>query len=261
MDHLPDLPDAVVAEIMRFAHYGSASGELTCPAARFASVSKKWKKIYSYTHSKKLFVTNELKRIPSWTIGEDLSDNPPGAGRVETITDSYDPSSRRPRLSWWTSSYIFSMGGRNITRNPAEDAAGGPFHLLSGHQAPLLRVSFARPVSLRAIAIAARNRPRMVLLIAKPHGFEQLLAIPPPSPFDRPESGLSFVPIENPSYMDLVASFLPQGTPPSEEVLSYNSALPVVLPEPMSCECGLDIHILQSHERGWVGINRLALFE
>lgn len=80
--------------------------------------------------------------------------------------------------------------------------------------------------------------------------------IPPPNPDYWPCK----VRLGSPEYMRLVARDLPQGTPAKAEAILRNSELPVILPEPMTGE-KLLVEILESHERGWVGINQLALFE
>lgn len=85
-----------------------------------------------------------------------------------------------------------------------------------------------------------------------------VLTIPPPS--QLPEIEQSNPSVRSPHYMELVARELPQGSPPSETAVLRNSALPVVLSEALSCKV-LEICILESHARGWVGINTMALFE
>lgn len=251
------LPDVIIGLTMAFANYGAAKGESACPAAHFASVSKRWKHVYDTCAC---FRTNQLVRVLGWTITYSFSPGGGGAGNVETIVDSWDPpiGSHTP-ARWWTSGLVFKGGRWRGRRN--YDARGGPFDLLPGCPTPpFIQVTLLRPIRLRAIAIAARNRPRKIRLLSG-DGSECILNVRPPSQLDQPELGLSIIPIHSDQYMDLVAMELPQGSPPSLEAVRTNSALPVVLPEPLVCDKRLCIYILQSHERGWVGINQIALFE
>lgn len=259
------LPDDIVATIMSFAELGAAPGEPTCPAARFACVSRRWNRIYYTTAAPLLLIRNPLRRVSEWTIEEIGSGT--AARDIQTVAESWvrPPHFRGP--NWWTSGYVFE-GGR-WTGRYRRDSARGPFPLCNNFHRPVLKITFQRQVQLRALAIEARNRPRKIRLLNAEErssntagtdvvGVEVL--IPPPSRYDLPEIGLSNPPIHSFRYMDTVARELPQGTPPKEEALLQNSALPVVLPEPVKCE-SLVMDILESHERGWVGINRLAFFE
>lgn len=253
---MEDIPDALLGKIMVLADYGAAAGEPTCPAARFACVSQRWNRVYSRAH----FETNELKRIASWSI-QDLSEMRDGSqGSVETIVDSWVQPLGHLSPNWWTSACVFSTNGREWLGDPVRDAQGGPFGVRPGHAIPHLRITFQEPVSVRAIALEARNRPRL-LWLRSDQGTELLAEIPPPSPLDRPERGLSRVDLPTEEYMELVAQELPQGSPPSPVALFGNSAIPVVLSRPVQCQGALDICILESHEVGWVGINRMALLE
>lgn len=250
------LPDELLGKITVLADYGSAAGEPTCPAARFAWVSRRWNRVYE--NSRTRFQTNELKRIPSWSIQDQ---RPGGNEDVQTIVDSWVGDPANPVPNWWTSGYVFETMGREWVDNPKKDAKGGPFSFTPWNDPPHLRVSFARPVRLRAIALEARNRPRM-LRIRSDQGTELLVEIPPPSQKDRSgRPGLAKVELSSPQYMELVAQKLPQGSPASPKALAKNSTLPVVLSEPLYCQGALDIYILKSQEVGWVGINRMVLLE
>jgi hypothetical protein len=64
--------------------------------------------------------------------------------------------------------------------------------------------------------------------------------------------------------MVLIGRELPEGTPLSSSTLRLNSALPVVLPEPLYCESELRIEILQSPKFGLFGTyqkDQMALFD
>ena len=256
------IPEAVLIRIMTFVDFGAAADEPTCPAARMACVCKRWHRAYSL--SIPFFVTNELQRIPGWTIQEYYQvrrRNP--ASDIRTIVDSWvrPAGSRQPH--WWTSGYVFH-GGR-WTDNYQHDSEGGPFGVRPGLHPPKLRITFLHSVHLRAVVLAARNRPRRVILSttsdASLGGHSYSMTIPPPNQSDLPEMGLSSPPVRSPQYMNLVACNLPQGNPPSEAAVARNSALPVVLPKALFCEKFLFVTIVESHERGWVGINDMALFE
>ncbi|CAB9515412.1 expressed unknown protein [Seminavis robusta] len=259
---IDQLPDVAIAMAMVFADYGAAPREPSCPAARYTCVNKRWHFIYQNACAMRLFATNPLRRITHWTIRDETPGGNPGVGNLaETIVDGWVPprGSRTPR--WWTSGYAFRGG--SWSGDPQRDSRGGPFDLLHGCPAPCLHVTFSssRPVTVRAIAIAARNRPRLIRVCTGVDHDGCVVHIPPPSLQDRPETGLSLAPIHSQQYMQLVAFALPQGKPPSQEALRWNSALPVVLPEPLHCATGeLRVYILQSHECGWVGINQMAFF-
>lgn len=171
---MEDIPDALLGKIMVLADYGAAAGEPTCPAARFACVSQRWNRVYSRAH----FETNELKRITSWSI-QDLSEMRDGSqGSVETIVDSWVRPLGHLSPNWWTSAYVFSTNGREWLGDPVRDAQGGPFGVRPGHAIPHLRITFQEPVSVRAIALEARNRPRR-LWLRSDQGTELLVEMPP----------------------------------------------------------------------------------
>lgn len=264
-DPMSVVPDGIIANIMSFADVGAAPGEPTCPAARFACVSRRWHTEYSTIAAPSLLVQNPLKRIEGWTIRDIYRDMHPtpqsenGEG-AETVVDGWvrPPGTRIP--AWWASPCVFE--GDDWTGTPEIDSSGGPFRVRKGYKPPSLIISFDDWKTVRAFAIHARNRPRRIKFFCgddergwTDEGVE--VVIPPPLPSGEEETPS----ISSQEYMVLVAQECPQGTPPTQEALRLrDTRLPVVLPEPLRCK-RLAIFILESHERQWVGINKLVFFE
>jgi hypothetical protein len=257
------LSNDVLMIIFSFVGYGAADRESSCPAARIAGVSHRWYEIYRQMKKGHQFVTYPLKRLFDWTIRLDVRTSQEWYGADGDIQSVVDPASRQtlPRWhdrypdepAWWTSA-DGDFAGRTWRPLPLQSRKG-PFSCVDPDSPPTLEVCFAVPTRVRAIAIAARNVPRLVRVGADDNGSLSAFKIR-----FRPCQMPLEVPIETEEYMDLVATYLPQGRVASPVVLQQIPSLPTAFYKPLLCREKLRIHLLQSHEARWVGINLLAIF-
>lgn len=176
-----------------------------------------------------------------------------GAGNVNTIVDLGRKACNGNQPCWWT-----SLDGKfkgRVWRQLPPNTAQEPYS--ARDQAPELVVTFPRPTTLRAVAIAARNLPREVVFLPDEASFGPLLHFRPDG--DHPP-GIQQPPVWSEDYMLIVHEMLPGGVVSSNEVYERYPMLPTLFPDPLHCK-QLKLRLLSCHEGRWVGINNLAFFE
>ena len=259
-----DIPDDVIKSIMTFAHFGVGPMELESPASRFAHVSKKFHRLYQQATNESLFKTKELRRITQGMTIRTCPQTATGAGGVETILDCWEKVNGVP--PWWASSFAFEGGSWHAKKSVGTD--NGPFYVKEGRAPPTLLIDFDRPVTIRAVCFWARNKPRLVYCFKR--------GLPGSISFDigSPKNTLQIPKGEEPfvkkvfgkndpvAYAKVVGQAMPQGRAAPAYYLEQFD-LPTTLPEPITVNVGesFGIRILASQERGWVGINKLLIFE
>jgi hypothetical protein len=211
---------------------------------------------------KNMWVTYPLQRLLDWTIRMERGTEQEWLGGDGNIESVVDPASRHvlPRWhdlypdepAWWTSA-DGDFAGRTWRPLPLTSRKG-PYSCVGPYSPPILEVCFAVPTLVRAITIVARNVPRLVQVGADDDSSSdfKIRFRPCQMPLE--------VPIETKDYMDLVATYLPQGRVASPVVLQQIPYLPTAFYKPLYCREKMRLHLLQSHEARWVGINQLAVF-
>ena len=134
-------------------------------------------------------------------------------------------------------------------------------------RAPTLVLTFGRKVTIRAVGLWARNKPRLIHCFIRRGSidFKSDRNMFELGPSDGGTDIVSINPISRRvKYNRLVAQKMPQGRPADlSPAKAIRIQLPELLPEPLTIDEGeaFCIKILASQEREWVGINHLTLWE